>query len=66
MAIRFRQLEAQQMRVVKEGPPREFGVGLRDCATVVLGAFPEAGAVLKAELRERITWNLGEDKAAVV
>jgi len=66
MAMQFRQLEAQHLRIVAEGPPREFGVGQRESTTVILGAFPEAGAELKAELRERLSRNLGEDKAAVV
>ena len=66
MAIQFRQLEAQHLRIVTEGPPREFGVGQRESTTVMLGAFPEAGAALKTELRDRLMRSLGEDKAAVV
>jgi hypothetical protein len=33
---------------------------------MVLGAFPEAAAQLKAELKERIARSVGEDKATVV
>ena len=66
MTPRFRQLEAEHLRVATEGPPPEFHVGQRDSITVVLGAFPEAGAQLESELRERITRNLGEDRATVI
>lgn len=66
MATRFRQLEAEHLRIVMEGPPQEFGVGQRDSATVVLGAFPEAATQLKAELKERLTRSVGEDRATVV
>lgn len=66
MALQFRQLEAKHLRIATEGPPREFGVGQRDSTTVVLGAFPDAGAQMESELRGLLTRSIGEDKAAVV
>ncbi|MCC6232452.1 MAG: sigma-70 family RNA polymerase sigma factor [Verrucomicrobiales bacterium] len=66
MSSQFRQLEAEHVRVVTEGPPREFNVGNLDSATVILGAFPEAGSQLASDLQAQITRVLGEDKAAVL
>ncbi|MCC7374745.1 MAG: hypothetical protein IT581_08815 [Verrucomicrobiales bacterium] len=66
MRRQFRQLETEHARVVPEGPPREFNVGNQDSATVVLGAFPEAGSQLALDLRAQITRAVGDDKAEVV
>ncbi|MBL9138493.1 MAG: sigma-70 family RNA polymerase sigma factor [Verrucomicrobiales bacterium] len=66
MSTQFRQLETEHVRVVPEGPPREFNVGNQDSATLVLSAFPEAGSQLASDLRAQMTRALGEDKAAVV